>query len=71
MAAQVVLYFENQEDALRFTLAAGSVLAASTSEPEPTRNLEQLRKVAREIGHATRITAGSPPETADAAAAGA
>ena len=50
---QVVLYFENQEDALRFTLAAGTVLA----EDEPTHKVEDLIKVAREMGRASRITA--------------
>jgi hypothetical protein len=49
---QVVLYFENQEDAVRFTLAAGSVL----SEDEPRHSVEDLAKVAREMGRATRIT---------------
>jgi hypothetical protein len=52
-AAQVVLYFDNQEDALRFTLAAGSVMA----EEKPSHNVEDLMKVAREMGRATRITA--------------
>ena len=50
---QVVLYFENQEDALRFTLAAGTVLA----EDNPSPNVEDLIKVAREMGRASRITA--------------
>jgi hypothetical protein len=49
---QVVLYFENQEDAVRFTLAAGSVL----SEEQPSHSVEDLAKVAREMGRATRIT---------------
>ncbi|PYX92993.1 MAG: hypothetical protein DMG71_16475 [Acidobacteria bacterium] len=52
-ANQVVLYFENQEDALRFTLAAGTVLA----DDKPTHNVEDLLKVAREMGRASRITA--------------
>ena len=52
-ANQVVRYFENQEDARRFTLAAGTVLA----EDQPTPNVEDLLKVAREMGRASRITA--------------
>lgn len=51
---QVVLYFDNQEDALRFTLAAGNVLA----EDKPTPNVDDLIKVAREMGRANRITTG-------------
>ena len=49
---QVVLYFEKQEDALRFTLAAGSVLA----DPKRNHTVEDLLKVVREIGRASRIT---------------
>jgi len=52
-ANQVVLYFENQEDALRFTLAAGSVLA----DQKPNHTVEDLMKVAREMVRASRITA--------------
>jgi hypothetical protein len=52
-ANQVVLYFDNQEDALRFTLAAGTVLA----DDKPTHSVEDLLKVAREMGRASRITA--------------
>jgi hypothetical protein len=48
-AGQVVLYFERQEDALRFTLAASSVISAS----EPAR--EAITKVAEEICKASRI----------------
>jgi hypothetical protein len=51
--SQVVLYFDTQEDALRFTLAAGSVLA----EDKPMQNTEDLAKVGREVVRATRITA--------------
>jgi hypothetical protein len=52
-ANQVVIYFENQEDALRFTLAASNVLA----EDKPNHNVEDLVKIAREMGRANRITA--------------
>ena len=52
-ASQVVLYFDNQEDAVRFTLAASSVL----SEDKPNHDVDELVKVARQMGRATRITA--------------
>jgi hypothetical protein len=52
-ASQVVLYFEKQEDALRFTLAASSVI----SEDELPRRNDAAVKIAREICKATRITA--------------
>ena len=51
-ASKVVLYFDNQEDALLFTLAASSVL----SEDGRISSKEDLMKLAQEIGKATRIT---------------
>lgn len=49
-ASQVVLYFERQEDAVQFTLAASSVIA----DGAPMR--ETALKVAKEVCKATRIT---------------
>ncbi len=49
-ASQVVLYFERQEDALLFTLAASS---AMSSEGAAT---DAGIKMAREISKASRIT---------------
>ncbi len=48
-ASQVVLYFDRQEDALTFTLAASSVISEG-----PLR--ESSLKVAKEVCKATRIT---------------
>lgn len=49
---QVVLYFDRQEDALRFTLAASSVMSA-----EGARETSRAAvKAAKEIGKAIRIT---------------
>jgi hypothetical protein len=50
-ASQVVLYFERQEDALQFTLAASSIIA----DGAPLR--DTALKVAKEVCKATRITA--------------
>jgi hypothetical protein len=52
-ANQVVLYFDKQEDALLFTLAASSVMSA---EGAVTRS-DAVAKVAKEICKANRITA--------------
>jgi hypothetical protein len=52
-ANQVVLYFDKQEDALLFTLAASSVMSAEG----PARRNDALAKVAKEICKASRITA--------------
>jgi hypothetical protein len=49
---QVILYFDNQEDAVLFTLAASSVM----SEPESGAGSNAAVKVAEEICKASRIT---------------
>jgi hypothetical protein len=51
MSGQVVLYFDDQADALRFALAAGSVMAGG--EPRATDSLVQ------ETARATRIRVDS------------
>ena len=51
-ANQVVLYFDKQEDALLFTLAASSVMSAEG----PIHGSEAVVKVAAEISKASRIT---------------
>ena len=50
---QVVLYFEKQEDALRFTLAASSVMSAEGPLKSPSVGF----RLAEEMHKATRITA--------------
>ncbi len=50
-AKQVVLYFDNQNDALRFTLAASSVISA-----DDVQITDAVVKVAQEICKASRIT---------------
>ena len=52
-ANQVVLYFDKQEDALLFTLAASSVMSAEG----PAHSSDAVVKVAKEICKANRITA--------------
>ena len=52
-ANQVVLYFDKQEDALFFTLAASSVM----SEEGPVHGSAAVVKVAEGICKASRITA--------------
>jgi hypothetical protein len=50
---QVVLYFDRQEDALRFTLAASSVMSAEGT----LKSSSEAVKVAEEVCKASRITA--------------
>jgi len=49
-SSQVVLYFDKPEDAVRFTVAASSVLSAD----EPG-NAEAIAQVAQEFGKVNRI----------------
>lgn len=59
-ASQVVLYFDKQEDAIQFTVAASSMLAADESQPEA------LLKVAQEMSKVRRIrTEASSSETSE------
>ena len=51
-ANQVVLYFDKQEDALLFTLAASSVMSGEG----PVHRSEAVVKVGAEISKASRIT---------------
>jgi hypothetical protein len=51
-ANQVVLYFDRQEDAVQFTLAASSVISAE----EPVNDQEAVVKVAEKMSRASRIT---------------
>lgn len=48
-----MLYFDKQEDALLFTLAASSVMSAEG----PLHSSDAIVKVAEEISKASRITA--------------
>ena len=49
-SSQVVLYFDKPEDAVRFTVAASSVLVAD----EPA-NADAIAQVAQEFGKVNRI----------------
>jgi hypothetical protein len=51
-ASQVVVYFDKQEDALLFTLAASSVMSAEG----PVHSRDAVVKVAEKICKASRIT---------------
>ncbi len=58
-ARQVILYFDDQKDALRFALAAGSVMsAAGEAVTDEQRNLIQ------ETQRASRVLLDEPVNTA-------
>jgi hypothetical protein len=63
MSGQVVLYFEDQADALRFALAAGSVMAGEggkfTSElVEETARVSRIRLDAVNAGNSRKPNPG-------------
>ena len=66
MARKVILYFDDQADALRFALAAGSVMAgdgpnATNSLVQETARVTRIRLDAANAGKALK---SSPPERA-------
>jgi hypothetical protein len=66
MSGQVVLYFDDQADALRFALAAGSVMAGDGSRaPEDlaqeTARVTRIRLNATNTG---KVRQPNPPERA-------
>jgi hypothetical protein len=58
-ASQVVLYFDNQEDAVKFTLAASSVISADEKQIN-----DAVVNVAQKICKANRITTAGAVTTA-------
>lgn len=63
MSGQVVLYFENQADALRFALAAGSVMAGDADKftaalLEETARVTRIRLDAANAGNARKSNPG-------------
>lgn len=66
MSGQVVLYFEDQADALRFALAAGSVMAGDGS-PATADLVQKTTRVTRIRLNATNTGKGKQPNPERAA----
>lgn len=62
MSGQVVLDFEDQADALRFALAAGSVMAGDKS-PSTTDLMQRTARVSRIRVNATNNGKGKHPNS--------
>jgi hypothetical protein len=66
MSGQVILYFDDQTDALRFALAAGSVMAGDG--PKATDSLLQetsrVTRIRLDGANAGKSSKSSPPERA-------
>jgi len=64
MSGQVILYFDDQADALRFALAAGSVMSGDGST-SPTNLVEGTSRVTRiklDASNAGKVRKPNPPE---------
>ncbi|HEY6768964.1 MAG TPA: hypothetical protein VI386_29775 [Candidatus Sulfotelmatobacter sp.] len=66
MAGQVILYFDDQADALRFALAAGSVMAGDESR-DPEDLMKETARIARirlDAANAEKSGKTKPPDRA-------
>jgi hypothetical protein len=64
MSGQVVLYFEDQADALRFALAAGSVMAGDGEKVTSDLVQETARVTRIRIDTASAVGGGKKPRPA-------
>lgn len=66
MSGQVVLYFEDQADALRFALAAGSVMAGEVSKntSELVQKTARVSRIRLNASNSGKGKAGSPERAA-------
>jgi hypothetical protein len=64
MAGQVILYFDDQADALRFALAAGSVMAGDGSNKaiDLVQETARVTRIRLDAANAGKIRKGNPPE---------
>jgi len=60
-AREVILYFDDQKDALRFALAAGSVMSGENHAPEQL--IQETQRASRvKLGHEVSTQKLSPSE---------
>jgi len=66
MSGQVILYFEDQSDALRFALAAGSVMAGDSASATSELALEMARasRIRIDAANAGKVSKKTGPEKA-------
>ncbi len=64
MSGQVILYFEDQADALRFALAAGSVMSgdASGTTNDLVLNTARVTRIRLDAANKGRLRQPNPPE---------
>ena len=64
MSGQVILYFEDQTDALRFALAAGSVMAGDGTNATLVQETARVTRTRLDAANAGKALKSSPPERA-------
>jgi hypothetical protein len=64
MSGQVVLYFEDQTDALRFALAAGSVMAGDGTNATLVQETARVTRIRLDAANAGKALKSTPPERA-------
>jgi len=64
MAGQVILYFDDQADALRFALAAGSVMAGDGSKAthDLVHETTRVTRIRLDAANAGKVRKPSPPD---------
>jgi hypothetical protein len=64
MSGQVILYFEDQADALRFALAAGSVMAGdgTIATDDLVQETTRATRIRLDAANKGKISQPSPPE---------
>lgn len=66
MSGQVILYFDDQADALRFALAAGSVMSGdgSTSTAHLVEETARVTRIRLDANGAAKVKKGNSPDRA-------
>ena len=66
MSGQVILYFDDQADALRFALAAGSVMAgdAICATGDLVQEAARVTRIRLDAAKAGKVKQPNPPERA-------
>jgi hypothetical protein len=64
MSGQVILYFEDQTDALRFALAAGSVMAGDGTNATLVQETARVTRIRLDAANAGKALKSTPPERA-------
>ena len=64
MSGQVILYFEDQADALRFALAAGSVMSGDDAAENLIQETTRVSRIRLDAANAGKSRKPSSPERA-------